>query len=888
MLLPALALLQAAEPIDAAAPMAPAIAQQAVANEQELLLYAVELDGLSVTDGLTAYGDPDEPHLPVGELTRLLELPINLNSDGTISGSIGEARRSLLIDVRRNIARVGGRDIPLRAGDAIATQTDVYIRSTVLTALFAVEFEVDAEALIIRLRASERLPLQAKADRISRMRGLDQNLQAGDEVLTVLTPYRLISAPSVDFAFDVGAGSNTESVARRLDIRLAGDLLYTGMQAYIGTDDAGRPATARLTLERRSASGALPLGARRISAGDVFSPGLALGARSASGRGVSLTTVPLDQVSVFNSMDLRGELPIGHDVELYVNDILRSAQRAPVQGRYEFLGVQLARGLNVIRLVSYGPKGERTENTRVLNVGSGQLQRGKTNFEASIVQQDEALLELTRRGRGALALSFTGAPRIAATLAHGLSSNVTVVGGAALFTSVDNKVRQLITAGIRTSIAGAALQADAAADQLGGFAGAIGLAGQAFGIAAVLRHASYSGGFMDETVLGDLRRVRTQNTSLTSDFSVSLGSGLYLPVAARAFREQYADGGSLWSAGVRSSTTVAETLVSQSIDLERESLQQTATTRLTGTTAASRFLHLKWQLRGGLEYDLLPKLQVRAAAITVDRELSEHASLRFGVAQAFQSNETILQAGAVLRTGIGELALTADYTPQRGGWRFGVRVGFGAIFNPRSRRYVLTPPGAAAGSSAIFHSYLDRDGNGEYGPGDQPARGVAVEGGQRRVVTDGSGLAVVTGLGSGSAARVRASIDQTEAFFVGSPPSGIEFEPRPGHVAQIPYPLKPVGEAYIRLTVGSGGGQTGLSAVKVRLVPSQGQPIVGTTEFDGTVIFSQVPLGTYRLELDPEQAERLAMRLGDHSLILVRSDEAAEKDVEVLFRRIGA
>jgi hypothetical protein len=862
--------------------------QQIQEKEWDLLLYAVELDGLSVTDGLAAYGQPDEPHLPVGELSRLLELDLEVDAGAkTITGTIGEGRRPLSIDLKQGLARVAGRDIPLASADTHVTETDIYVRGPVLSAILGIAFEVDAEALTMRVVPQEKLPLQMKAERTSRMSGLDRNLQTDETSLKVRAPYKLLSPPSVDFVADLGSDSRGSPFSRRLDVRLAGDLLFTGLQAYVGTDDEARPTSARFMLERRSAAGRLPLGARRISAGDVFSPSLALGPRGVSGRGLSFSTVPLDQFSVFHTIDLRGELPIGHDVELYVNDVLRSGQKAAVQGRYEFLGVPLVRGLNIVRIVTYGPKGERSESTRVLNVGTGQLQRGKTTLEGGVVQQEEALLELQSRGVQPLGLFKKGAPRLVAQLAHGLTSNVTLIGGAALFSSVDGNPRQMLSGGIRTSLLGAAVQADVGADHLGGTAGAIGVAGQPFGISALARHSIYRGGFIDETAPGELRRPRKQSTSITADLSVPLRKGVFIPVAARLARESYADGGSVLSAGARTSATLAETLVSHALHYEREKLEGATVERLAGTWAATRFLHLKWQLRGGLGYEILPQLKVRSAGLTADREISRELSLRFGLAHAFQSRETILQAGGVLRSVIGDLGVTADYVPQRGDWRINFTVGFGAIFNPVSRRYVLTPPGAAAGASAVMHSYLDKDSDGKFGSGDEAAAGIAVEGGARRVVTDRSGQALVTGLGSGASARMRASVEQAEAFYVRTPPSAIEFEPRPGQVIRVAYPLAPVGEVYIRVLVERNGSTVGLSAVKVRLVPQDGEPVIGTTEFDGTVVLPDVPLGKYRLELDPVQSERLRMRLAEEASITVGSEAPAEKEIRVVFNGAG-
>src|SRR5205807_1649049 len=113
---------------------------------------------------------------------------------------------------------------------------------------------------------------------------------------------RLFTPPSLDVALGLGAQTFAPRTPTRYDIRLGGDLLYAGLQAYVGSDDAGRANTARVLLEKRSIDGDLlgPLHARTVDLGDVFTPSLSIGPRSLGGRGFVVSNVPLDQTSVFN------------------------------------------------------------------------------------------------------------------------------------------------------------------------------------------------------------------------------------------------------------------------------------------------------------------------------------------------------------------------------------------------------------------------------------------------------------------------------------------------------------------------------------------------------------------------------------------------------------
>ena len=245
-------------------------------DPQTLLLLAVEIDGLNLADGMAAYGMPEDPQLPVGELTRLLEMDVDVSpSDGRVTGRIGESRRALTIDVATNTARIGPVQVTLEPGDVVVEPGEIYVRASVLAKLLPLQFAVDSRNLQMKLTATEILPLQGRLARLARLR--QGAAKPATPVLRVEEPYQLFSPPSFDVALGVGAQNVTPRAPTQYDIRLGGDLLYSGLQAYFGSDDTGKLTTGRVLLEKRSIDGDLlgPLHARVVGLGDVFTPGLA-------------------------------------------------------------------------------------------------------------------------------------------------------------------------------------------------------------------------------------------------------------------------------------------------------------------------------------------------------------------------------------------------------------------------------------------------------------------------------------------------------------------------------------------------------------------------------------------------------------------------------------
>jgi hypothetical protein len=851
-----------------ASPLAPA----AQINPDGLLLFSVELDKLTLTEGLAAYGAPDDPLIPFGELTRLLEYDVDvLPSERRIVGRLGQARTSLIVDLATGTARVGAKAITLEPADIAVTPTEIYIRASAVGRLLPLKLQMQSSNLNMVIQPEALLPVQSRLQRLERARQPGEGTRAQDEVMRIASPYRLFSMPSFDVALSAGASSGTVTQGPkyplRYDIRAGADFAYAGLQAYVGSDETGAPSVARFLLERRSVEGRLlgPLHARVIDVGDVYTPSLTIGPRSLGGRGVSFSTIPLDQTNIFNRIDLRGELPIGYDVELYINDVLQGGQNTPNKGRYEFLNVPLSRGVNVIRIITYGPHGERSEQTKIVNVGGGQLKRGEMTFEFGAVQQEEALINLTpsaNTGAADFVSPGAGGLRVVGALNYGLTELITVSAGAALLPQTRTTSHQLYTLGARTSVFGFLTQLDVGYDTNGGSAEGLGAAGQLFGVSTVMRYLQFQNGFVDENGPGaDFTRPLANRAEISFDGNAQLLSQV-VPLSLRLARTGYADGAVDLSGSARGSATVSAFLLSGGFEYAHTYGGTTATSdRLTGFMAASTFRSFAWQVRGTLDYDVAPKFKARALAVTVDRDLSENASLRFGLGENLEALQQFnLTASAIVRTHIGDLSLTGDYSNADQSWRLGAQVNFGLAFNGQG--YQLARLGPGTGGSVNFHAFYDKNGNGRWDPGEPGVPDVVIEGGGRTGVTGADGRVLLTGIGASPTMRLNVSLDRMDNPSVKSPPHILQLSPRAGQVLQVDYPMQTTSEVMVRVLLRRpDGALVGLSSVQVNLVAADGRRVASKTEFDGSASFEELTIGTYQLELDEEQARRLRMHL---------------------------
>jgi hypothetical protein len=818
-----------------------------------------------VTDSLDAYASRAGVFLPLGQLSRLLDLAIVVSPpDGRADGWAISPDHLVTVDLGSGVVTAQGRTFHLARGQAVQVEDEIYVRSDLLEQLLPLKVTTDVNALSLSITALTPFPFQDRLKRERARNGLGAG-QGLESVLQIKIPYELFTPPSADLAFSLTSGNSAAGGTGQYEVRLAGDLLYAGAQFYAGSDEHGALSQVRALLERKDPEGGIggPLHATRAGVGDVFTPALALRARGAGGRGIYLTSEPIEQPSVLGRIDVRGELQLGWEAELYLNEVLYGSQATPVDGRYEFKDVPLSYGLNTLRLVFYGARGERREEVRRLNFGGGVLPKGKVVVRFGAVEEGVNLFEVGDRPTaitGAAGLPGLGHWRVSGALDYGLTTALTLSGGYAQFTPRPNDTRSLGTFGIRTSLAGVAVLVDVAGDSQGGSVIALGAAGRAHGFSYSLRRAEYQGGFVDETRARGASEtdLLVHSTEGRLDGLVKLpGLRRETPVSFDLRRDEMASGDTFLAATGRASTSLRGALVAGSLGYVRDQMAVSGVNQtLTGALDASGTIAGSWLVRGGVDTELMPKPKARSATLTLDHALGADRSLRLGVTHAFgDASSTNLQIGATWRTAFADITAVGGYDTGAGEWRIGLQLNTGLLFDPLRGRYRTARPGAAAGGNLALLAFVDENGDGHAQPGEARQAGLRVSGGYRDAQSDELGRLVISALGDGAYVRARVDPDSVDNPYLSLPPREIQFTPRPGRVAVVEYGLRTTGEVELHMLLrDAAGGSRGLSALGVQLVDAARKVVAeGRTEYDGTLVLEGLPTGTYAVRLDPER-----------------------------------
>jgi hypothetical protein len=854
-----------------------------VLRPEEQLLLQVRTDKWILDEAFTGYSTPTGVYLPLGDFARLLDLAIDVDGDnGRAEGWFIDPANIFRIDIKGGFVETREGRRPLKPGDAVAALGDIYVRPAVLSEWFPLQVEVSLPRQQVQLKLLATFPFEAKMERAEK-RGL---IGAGTRPRVAYpreaTLYRMMTTPALDVNLRATTGQGQQSTSE-YDVRASGDLAFMNADLFVTGNRENAVSDMRFVMRRRDPDRQMlgPLGLSLIEVGDTSSAAEPIGVRTRTGRGIVIGNLPIDQGSVFEKIDMRGELPIGYEVELYRNDVLIGSVDHGVNGRYEFLQVPLEYGLNVLRLVFYGPHGERREEVRQVNAGEGRLAKGEFHFAASAIQQDKNLIPIHADNVPAFGAD-AGEIRAVAAAQYGLSSRVTAVAGLASFT-VDGKRRLQGNAGIRTNLGSAAMQVDAAFQGNGAWALQSGLAGRLLGTSYVLQHTEYGGDFVDElrSTIGTYRR----DTQLRLDRAFNLGSRS-LATNLVAERSEH-DGATDWNATFRASTSVSRWLISNSFNYRRFKSDNFSSENLDGTFELNGALR-DWGVRAAIDYFLEPGSKLRDFNLALDRNLGRGALLRFTVFHQLSEGHATI-AGVSLSRRVGAFDMGGDllYDSGRNGLVVGVRASF-SFGNPLGA-WRFEPPGLARGGSLVAVAFRDLNGDGIQEPGEPPLQGIGFRGGAGEVSTNSNGMALVTGLGDGRPSQVSMITDSLPDPYMFPSRPGVEIVPRPGRTHRSLFPVVAMSEFEGHAYFEGGEARRAVSNVQLQLVNSKGIIVASVrTEYDGYFFIERIPPGEYRIRIDPDQAAKLNIRLAREVPVTATPEGGLVGKLSVNIARRGA
>ena len=893
---PSPAVATSAAPPDAALkarPASPAAANTAPASfsdDNELILEIMTARG-ERDDTIIAYNTRGIVYLPLGAIARFLDLAVTVSDDGRYAaGWVLDPARTIALNLREGSLDVAGRHLALSPGDGVAFDGEMYVRAERFADLFPLTLTPNLRSQTVLVKTSTPFPFEQAAEReTARERLKGQTSRPVRTLPRVSTPWRAADVPMVDSELRL-ASDSVRGTRGEFDLRVAGDLAWLTAKTFVSVDSRLGPTVARLEMGRRDPDATLlgPLKATEFGFGDVTSAPLAMGPAGTIGRGFFIANTALERASVFDRIELHGDMPAGYEAELYRNDLLIDTLSTPQDGQYRFLNIPVEFGLNVFRVVLYGPQGQRREIVRQISVGDGRLGAGELSYSVAAIQKNRPLFNL--RNDAAAPGPDDGSVRIGAQVQYGLTAGLTATVGTAMYERLGQR-HWLSTAGIRSGFAGFAVRMDLGLADQHGRALSLGLARKLGGFQITANHAEYSGNFADEVRSfsdQDLRRV----TEFTLNGVVRIGSGaggLHIPLSGIARDITFADGRRTQSASLNQTISLARDLqLANLIEFNRTSAPLFgSTSQLRGALDLSTFSSRSLQLRASLGYALAPHAQLQSATVEIDRGIGDRGAVSLSAGRNFVAAQNHFGMSAIHRFDKFSLSLDGSYTSNPGQYAALLRLSFSLGRDPLNARMFTAPTGMASGGAVAVRAFRDLNGNGIFDSGEPPVPEVRFFTGSESAITGTNGTALLGRLGDGPRTSVRVDGDTLPDISFAPEVEGIEIVPRAGRIHAQDFAIEALGsiDGTARFR-GTGGADQPVSGVIVLLLDEQGHQASRTrTGSDGSFWFEKLRPGQYRLSLDDAQAGRLNIRMVDAGPVVVGQDgDAARQDLQLTRR----
>lgn len=870
-------------------------------SDDDLLIIELKVGRrIIIQEAMFAYLVRGKIFIPFSETMEALEFPIEVQpGDGYASGWFLKEENHFELDAIRYQVIINGKKRILPKDRIEIHYDDIFIDADLLGEWFPMSIEARVANQSVAILSKEPLPIEnkIKREKVQDMLKTHSNYEFKLPDYPLIIPkYTLLDWPVMDIRLDskLNRSNNTSEISSSGSLLMAGDLAYHSSSIFMSIDDTKGISNIRLKLGRSDPEGNLsekfPI--TKYEFGDVFTDQIPLVSSGRSGVGAMVSSFPLERANDFNRVTLRGDIPVGWDIEVYRNDELLTFQQASEDGRYEFLDLPLIGGLNIIRTKFYGPYGEVREEVKRYLVSNEITKPGETFFSVSAVAQEEKVIDVSDKSEEDNLAK--GEVSTVLEIEHGIIKNLSLNSALASIVDTQGERKNYGTLGLKTTwntVFGTMqmskpLDNDGLAVQFG-----LDTSWKRWGLS--LEHREFSNFISDET---DSINPTIQSTNVSINGSVKpLWENMpRLTLGGTAKREKNDIGDISYDFSQRTSTFIRRISLSNQLNYQVRN-SDTQSGQLDGEIFGSAFIN-KISVRGDVGYTLKPIRNIKEATLTSNYKLNDKLQLRAGVKKSFdQASLTLYSLGLNKKFPKFILGVSSEYSTNSN-LSIGMNMSFSLGHNPQSNDWNFYPDQISQDGLISARVYLDNDQNNEYSDGDILVENIGFKksGTQDRDHhTNSQGVALVTGVSSHKIIPIEPNETTFLDPFWVSVKEGYNVLLRPGKIAQLDFPLIPTGEVdgTVYLIGFNKNGEQRIDPVsraKVQLLNNKNEIVKEEiSAFDGFYLFSSVPLGAYKVRIQPEQLDELGivmLKADNEALITVDELIMSGVDLNVLRR----
>lgn len=836
----------------------------------ELLLLSPRLQQQVVGGLVSGYRRGDHVFLPLQGVARILEIGIELSrTPGQANGFIITQDRPFFLNVAQRDVVIGAKRTSFNPDDVSVRDDDIYVRTDLLAAWLPVDFEIKPYSAVLEIAPREPTPLQLRLEREARLRALgggyfDPNYPR------LANEYKLFDGPFIN---QTVSGYVSDSRASRsvmggsYSTFLSADLLYLQAEGYIAGTDSEGILDHRLAAGRRDYYGRLlgPVGAREVFFGDVFARTNPLVSKNRQVRGATLNNLPFGRTNETQAQTLRGSLPPGWLVELYQDGFLVDFRRADTTGLYVFSNVPLHLGNNELRLVFYGPYGERREETVNFNLAETLSPPGEFYYDAMA---------------GA---DIFGEPTGSFSADYGVVDGLSLASGYATL-NLYGQQRQYVSLGARGLLGPIFARGDLVRESAGGVA-AVAEGQTRLGLVNLsATHRQLMPGFVSELFPRRERQLHV-GQGLSVHSSTQVGKSLPIDLRLTGERELYYGDERLYRLQNRAATLWLETAVSHYLMWSNSSHGRTAQTQ--GLVSLSRQVEAENDVRASAEfsYAVHPIAEPSGFQVRLQSRLGYNLVGQTGFSRYFKGRSNT-DAGLSREFEYVAVGLNTRYT-HPGVWSGFLNATTGLGYVERQRRLYADASPFGNSGALLVKAFLDQNANGTWDGGEPPVQNATLFVNQTsaKIRTGRDGMAFVRDLPPYQPVNVGLSAVTFEDPSWVSTLAGVSIVPRPGRIAEVSFPVIPTGDIEGTVFFDRGTQPQPLPGARLELRRPDGAVVrIVTSEYDGFYLFEKVPAGSYQVRVAPEDVARMQGTPPDPQTITLGGDAMVKTGVDHVIR----
>jgi hypothetical protein len=830
-----------------------------IISQKDMTFTSLELSGMRLADGIDAIELPEKGLcLDLDQFVRALEFQIRFSPEDDVArGWFLDETRLFHLDLKAQRVTVGGIARSYPTDSIRKTELGVCVTTDVLQDWFPVNLGYEPQGALVGVVSREPLPIEVRLEREERKRSLQDSLETEDAAPPVEgkeIDYSWLHLPNIDI-FGRAEHAKGDTGQHRTSVTYSaiavGEVAKMTAETLVQSDTSAIPNSLRMRLYRRDPAGGVfgVPALTDVTVGDVNSLSNSLLNISAPGRGISISSYPLNLSDEYDRTTLRGDMPQGWQAELYRNDALVAYQDDNPNGRYEFNDVAVFFGINEFRVVLYGPQGQRREERRIVNTGAAGTPPGRLLARA-VVQQDFRELIKIRNQSSVVA---PAAPiRIQAEARYGLTNNLALFGSLSSFETLGQRETNG-SLGAQTSIGRTALDIEGIANTQGRWAGQLS-ASRSFGATGVqLRHALFSRGFGSQKVAAGVQsRSEVSLTTALPGFG-----GTRTPLSVRATLDRQYDGSSQFNMSQQASLSFGNNNLVQNLNLSR-ALGASNATYASGNTLFSRRLQQSG-VRAFASYDLSPVTRLRAIGVGYDRYIGSGLKRWYWNGTAdWQVPEKVGNFSLSGSKEFDRFSLSLESAiSTRKSWSIGASVSFSLSRDPVRGSWTMDAQESAQSGNVIARIFEDMNNDGIFSDGDIPLRNAEIISNEKNQKADEDGRIFLRGLASHTVTQLRAQAPEDYSVdLIQAKDSNVVA--RAGTTNSIDIPMIVSGSIEGQIDFFRDGASRPLRGIMVKLIGDK-QTIVQYSEYDGYYLFQDIPTGAYRIELDGTQIEQMRL-----------------------------